>query len=80
MPDDDQIAQKSGSECTNVTIYVNKEKKIGNVMLTSSFNKVVEQVQVHLMIHGFLNSSFSSLSQKKLINFIISILCKYLSK
>ena len=27
MPDDDQIAQKSGSECTNVTIYVNKEKK-----------------------------------------------------
>ena len=46
MPDDDQIAQKSGSECTNVTIYVNKEKKIGNVMLTSSFNKVVEQVQV----------------------------------
>ena len=53
MPDDDQIAQKSGSECTNVTIYVNKEKKISNGMLRLSFNKVVEQVQVHFIIHGF---------------------------
>ena len=58
MPDDDQIAQKSGSERTNVTIYVNKEREISNGMLTSSFNKVVEQVQVHLMIHGFSNPSF----------------------
>ena len=54
MPDDDQIAQKSGSECTNVTIYVNKEKKISNGMLRLSFNKVVEQVQVHFIIHELI--------------------------